>query len=58
MIIPASQGNRWHVIRYHWDRNHSGWGRPFWSDTWSALQLLTPGAELWQWVGGAWRRYQ
>ncbi len=54
--IADTHGNRWHAIKYRGAGGRPAWGTPFWADPWSAFQLLTPGAELWHWIGGAWRK--
>jgi hypothetical protein len=55
--LDEQQGNRWFAIKYRGSGGRPAWGSPFWADQRSALQLLTPGAELWRWIGGAWQRF-
>jgi hypothetical protein len=54
-VLDTTQGNRWWAVLY---RHGSSmyWGKPFWADYFSAIQLVPLGSELFGWMGANWAK--
>lgn len=54
--VAPDEGNRWHAVHYKWLDGKTAWGKPFWTDRWTAMQLTPTGSETWRYIDRRWEK--